>query len=457
MGKGSTVVRSLYRKHCPYSWNGEPVQTSLQGIAEKAKRQPGYRFLNLYTMLNYENLLDSWRYLKKDAACGVDRISAREYEKNLEGNIRSLVERLKRKGYRAKLVRRQYIPKGKGKYRPLGIPAIEDKLLQKAVSRILETIYEQEFLVYSFGYRPNLGAQDAVGELTYELQFGWFGYVVDADITSFFDNLDHDWLIKMLSLRIRDDAFLRLIRKWLKAGILDTDGQVIHPATGTPQGGIVSPVLANIYLHYVLDLWYEKVVKPRSGNTYFCRYADDFVCLFRYQEEAERFYRELPKRLGKFGLSISQEKTRIVRFTKHRMQDKSRFDFLGFEFRWAKNRSGKPQVKRRTSRKKFRQALRNFTEWCRHSRNLPLRLLFSTLNSKLHGYYNYYGIIDNSKSMWSFYYNLVRVLFKWLNRRSQRRSYNWQGFNVMLKHYKLERPRITERRRRQLKSQLAYS
>lgn len=430
------------------------MQTSLQGIADKAKRQPKNRFLNLYTMLNEENLLDSWRYLKKDAASGIDRVSAREYETHLVENIRSLVERLKSKSYRAKLVRRQYIPKGEGKYRPLGIPAIEDKLLQKAVSRILESIYEQDFLVYSFGYRPGIGAQTAVGELTYELQFGGYGYVIDADIQGFFDNIDHDWLIKMLSLRIRDNAFLRLIRKWLKAGILDTDGKVIHPQAGTPQGGIVSPVLANIYLHYVLDLWYEKVVKPRSGNSYLCRYADDFVCLFRYREDAERFYRELPERLGKFGLSISEEKTRIVRFSKIDMQAQSRFDFLGFEFRWSKSRSGKPHVKRRTSRKKLRQSIRNFTEWCKQNRNMPLRILIPSLNSKLRGYYNYYGVIDNSKSLWTFSQQLERILFKWLNRRSQRRSYNWDGFKAMLEQYPLERPRITERRRKQLKAQL---
>lgn len=430
------------------------MQTSLQGIADKAKRQPKNRFLNLYTMLNEENLLDSGRYLKKDAASGIDRVSAREYETHLVENIRSLVERLKSKSYRAKLVRRQYIPKGEGKYRPLGIPAIEDKLLQKAVSRILESIYEQDFLVYSFGYRPGIGAQTAVGELTYELQFGGYGYVIDADIQGFFDNIDHDWLIKMLSLRIRDNAFLRLIRKWLKAGILDTDGKVIHPQAGTPQGGIVSPVLANIYLHYVLDLWYEKVVKPRSGNSYLCRYADDFVCLFRYREDAERFYRELPERLGKFGLSISEEKTRIVRFSKIDMQAQSRFDFLGFEFRWSKSRSGKPHVKRRTSRKKLRQSIRNFTEWCKQNRNMPLRILIPSLNSKLRGYYNYYGVIDNSKSLWTFSQQLERILFKWLNRRSQRRSYNWDGFKAMLEQYPLERPRITERRRKQLKAQL---
>ena len=230
---------------------------------------------------------------------------------------------------------------------------------------------------------------------------------------------------------------------------------MIHPGTGTPQGGIVSPILANIYLHYVLDLWYEKEVKPRSGNSYLCRYADDFVCLFRYREDAERFYRELPERLGKFGLNISEEKTRIVRFSKIDMQTQSRFDFLGFEFRWSKSRSGKPHVKRRTSRKKLRQSLRDFTEWCRENRNLPLRILFPSLNSKLRGYYNYYGVIDNSKSLWTFFQQLERILFKWLNRRSQRRSYNWDGFKAMLEQYPLERPRITERRRKQLKAQLA--
>jgi len=413
------------------------MQTSLQGIAEKARRQPEYRFLNLYTMLDESNLLDSWRYLKRDAASGIDRISAREYEENLFENIRSLVEKLKRRGYRAKLVRRQYIPKGDGKYRPLGIPAIEDKLLQKCVSRILEAIWEQEFLDFSFGYRPGIGARDAVGELTYHLDFGWFGYVVDADIAGFFDNIDHDWLLEMLSLRVNDSAFLGLIRKWLKAGVLEPGGEVIHPVTGTPQGGIVSPVLANIYLHYVLDLWYSKVVKARSGDSYLCRYADDFVCLFRYRSDAERFYRSLPKRLGKFGLSISDEKTRIVRFSKHRMQDKSRFDFLGFEFRWGRGRTGKPRIKRRTSPKKLRQSLRNFASWCKTYRDLPLWLLFPKLNEKLRGYYNYYGVIDNSRSLWRYYREALGLLFKWLNRRSQRRSYNGQGFRDLLEEYQV--------------------
>lgn len=402
-------------------------------------------------MLNKEYLLDSWRYLNKNSASGVDKISAGEYEENLESNIEDLVDRLKRKSYRAKLVRRQYIPKGNGKMRPLGIPATEDKLLQMAVFRILQAIYEQEFLAYSYGYRIGRGAKDAVKQLQYELQFGFYGYVVEADIKGFFDTIDHEWLMRMLSLRVNDKPFLGLIRKWLKAGILDTNDMVIHPLTGTPQGGIISPILANIYLHYVLDLWFEKVVKSRcGGQSYLCRYADDFVCVFQYKRDAERFYRTLPKRLGKFGLTLSLEKTQVLNFSKFRMQEKTDFDFLGFEFRWGLSRRGKPIVKRRTSRAKFRKSLSNFTAWCKENRNKRLSKFFDELNAKLRGYYNYYGVIGNFQSLREFFYHVVRILFKWLNRRSQRRSYNWQGFGQMLDRYSLARPRITEKTTYQL-------
>jgi RNA-directed DNA polymerase len=226
------------------------MPTSLQGIAKRAQSQEKHRFQDLYGILNEEFLLDCWRFIRKDAAYGVDRVSAQEYEQDLEENVRDLVDRLKRKSYRAKLVWRRYIPKGDGRMRPLGIPVVEDKLLQVAVKRILEAIYEQDFLRCSYGYRPRIGALDAVDKLTVKLQFGRYNFVVEADIKSFFDNVDHNWMIRMLEERIDDRALLRLIKKWLKAGVLDTDGQVIHPATGTPQGGIVSPILANIYLHY---------------------------------------------------------------------------------------------------------------------------------------------------------------------------------------------------------------
>lgn len=427
------------------------MQNTLRGIANKAKRLKKYRFFNLYTMLNEENLLDSWRYVKKNVACGVDKVSALEFEQDLEGHVQTLVEVLKRKGYRAKLVRRQYIPKGKGKFRQLGIPATIDKLLQVAVARILNAIFEQDFLPYSFGYRPGIGAKDAIEELHYQLQYGWYGYVVEADIKSFFDHINHDWVIKMLSERINDEPFLRLIRKWLKAGILDTDGKVIHPATGTPQGGIVSPILANVYLHYVLDLWFEKVIKPNcKGSVYLSRYADDFVVLFQYKQEAEWFYGELPKRLGKFDLELAQDKSRILSFSKFRMQENTRFDFLGFEFRWGYNRQRKPQIKKRTSRQKLHKSIVELTRWCREHRNNPTWKIFRKLNSKLRGYYNYYGLIGNYESLKEYFYHVKRILFKWLNRRSERRSYNWHGFNELMNHFGLLKPRITQGRNYQL-------
>ena len=419
------------------------MQTSLRGIAKKAQEQKDHRFGNLYEMLNEEYLLDCWQYIRKDAACGVDWVSAKEYEENLEENIRNLVERLKGRSYRAKLVRRQYIPKGEGKTRPLGIPATEDKLLQLAVKRILEAIYEQDFLRCSYGYRPNVGPLNAVDKLTVKLQFGRYNYIVEADIRAFFDNMEHEWIVRMLEERIDDRALIRLIKKWLKAGVLDTDGQVIHPVTGTPQGGIVSPVLSNIYLHYALDLWFHKVIKKLCrGEACLIRFADDFVSAFQYQEDAERFYKMLGERLGKFKLEMSEEKTRIIPFPRHRPSGKYRFDFLGFEFYWGKDRSGKPHLKRRTSRKKLRSSIKRFTEWCKENRDLETRVLFRRLNAKLRGYYNYYGVFGNYDGLQQFFIQVKRILFKWLNRRSQRRSYNWCGFKQLLKHYKIEQPRI---------------
>jgi len=424
------------------------VQTSLQAIANKAKSQKDYRFRNLFGMLNEEMLSDSWRYIRKDAAFGVDRVSAQEYERNLGENIRQLVEELKGKCYRAKLVRRRYIPKGEGKFRPLGIPAVQDKLLQLVVKRILEAIYEQDFLRCSYGYRPSIGPLDAVDKLTIKLQFGKYNYVAEADIKGFFDNINHEWMLKMLAERVDDKALLWLIRKWLKAGILEEDGQVIHPVTGTPQGGIVSPILANIYLHYALDLWFEKVVKPHChGEACLIRFADDFVCAFEHQEDAERFYDALGKRLEKFGLELSGEKTRVIPFSKEIMPGKTSFDFLGFEFRWGKDLAGKPHVKRRTSRKKLRASLKRFNQWCKENKYHRLKVLFYRLNAKLRGYYNYYGVHGNSISLNQFYNRALWLLWRQLNQRSQRKSYNWKGFNELVEQFQIERPRIVRRPR----------
>lgn len=428
------------------------MQTSLRGIAKKARRDKEHRFRDLYGMLNEELLLDCWRYLNKRAASGVDRVTACEYERNLEGNVRELVERLKGKRYRAKLVRRVYIPKSNGRKRPLGIPALEDKLVQLAAARILSAIYEEDFLPVSFGYRPKVGPGAAVRDVTDTLQWGKYSYVVEADIRGFFDNIDHEWMIRMLEQRIDDRAFMRLVTKWLKAGILERDGQVIHPVTGTPQGGIISPVLANIYLHYALDLWFKKVVKRHcSGEAYICRYADDFISAFRYKRDAGRFRRVLSERLGKFGLELSEEKTRVVSFSRFRKEEKTSFEFLGFEFRWGLSRKGKDIIKRRTSRKRLRMSLKNLKRWCREMRNVRLDRLFRELNSKLRGYYNYYGIIGNYKSIKEFFLRGLRILFKWLNRRSQTLSFNYREFFNALKRYGIERPRITERRENQLK------
>lgn len=420
------------------------VQTSLQGIAEKAKKEQSHRFQNLFGMLNVSFIGACWQKLNKKSAVGVDRVSAQEYELNLQEHIQDLVERLKGNRYRAKLVRRQYIPKEPGKMRPLGIPATEDKLLQKAVAVILEAIYEQEFLPCSYGYRPKVGAKTAVENLSQELATGKYTAIVEADIKGFFDNLVHEQLIEMMTKRLDDRRFVRLIQKWLKAGILEPTGMVIHPLTGTPQGGIVSPILSNIYLHYALDEWFETVVKEHCrGKAMLCRYADDFVCAFEFLSDAERFYKVLGGRLGKYGLQLAADKTKIICFDANDQGGKESFDFLGFEFRWGRA-WGKPRLERRTSRKRLRKSVAAFTEWIRESRSLRLREIMRLVNSKLRGYYNYYGIQGNRESLGQFFWSVQTLLRKWLNRRSQKSSFTVEEFTAMLKRYRLLKPFIRE-------------
>lgn len=450
MGKALTEVRSPQRKLMPDTAGSEKrKQTSLWGIARAARYNKKHRFRNLYGMLTLELLHEGWLSLNKKAASGVDKVTAAEYSKNLESNLFGLWARLKSKRYKAKLVRRKYIPKeGKGKERPLGIPALEDKIVQSAVAKILNAIYEGDFLNTSYAYRPERGAKDAVSDLTYLLQFGVFGYVVEADIKGFYDNIDHDWLLRMLSLRIKDKAFLNLIRKWLKAGILNPDGTVMHPETGTPQGGIVSPILANVYLHYALDLWFENVVKvDLKGQAIICRYADDWVCAFRYREDAEKFFKVLPKRMAKFHLEVESSKTRILRFSRFHPGMDRVFKFLGFEFYWFPDRKGTNRVMRRTARKKQHGAIQRIKEWIKSNRHLPIRELFKTLNAKLVGHYNYYGVATNSRSLWSFFSRVKEILFKWLNRRSQRKSCTWAKFKLLMERLRIARPRIVERKR----------
>ena len=452
-GKDLTGVRSLQRKLTPGSVGPERHEpTFLQGIANKAKANKRHRFRDLYRCLNTELLLYCWHDLNKDAASGVDGVTAAEYAKDLHANVEALVERLKSKRYRAKLVRRKYIPKEKGKERPLGILVIDDKLAQAACARLLTAIYEQDFLDCSYGYRPGRGALDAVRDLTFDLQYGCYGYLVEADIKSFFDNMDHEWLLRMLSLRIDDRAYLNLIRKWLKAGILEMDGEVIQPENGTPQGGVVSPVLANVYLHYALDLWFEKVVKPGCrGEALMWRFADDWVCTFRFRGDAEWFYGAIQKRLEKFKLEIAPEKTRILRFSRFHTGKERRFTFLGFEFYWEEDRKGVARVKRRTARKKLQSACRRIKEWIKANRHKLGREFFRGLNERLRGHYNYYGVRGNSLSLKRFYDWVIACAYKWLNRRGgKRKSFTWEVFHQVLSRVKIAVPRITEVSRRRV-------
>ena len=421
-------------------------QTFLRAIAEKAFTDKHHRFGDLYRRLNQDVLRLSFYRLRRDAASGVDGVTFQEYEKNLEANLADLVGRLKRKAYRARLVRRKYIPKGQGKLRPLGIPVLEDKLVQTGATQVLLAIYEVDFLPCSYGYRPGLGAQDAIKDLTEELQFGGHNFVVEADIKGFFNNLQWEWLERMLEQRIADGAFLNLIRKWLRASILEEDGQVVHPQTGTPQGGVVSPVLANIYLHYVLDLWFERGVRPKQqGRCRMIRYADDFVACFEYRHEAEAFEKELKTRLAKFGLEVATDKTKTLRFGYNGGPHNGRFDFLGFEFYWEPDRQGKPRVKRRTATKKWQAAGQRMRDWIKKHRHQQLGRLMATLRAKLKGTWNYYGLIGNYRRMKLFHDETCRTLHKWLNRRSQRRSMTWRALNRLMERFHVPRPRIVEK------------
>ena len=444
-GKDLTEVRSPQRQLAPDTVGLEPSEpTFLRGIANKARSNQRHRFRDLYRCLNEELIYQAWKSLNKGAASGVDQVTADAYAQDLQGNIQRLVERLKAKRYRAKLVRRVYIPKENGKQRPLGIPALEDRLVQSAVTKVLTAIYEQDFLECSYGYRAGRSAHDAVSELTRELQFGPYHTVVEADIRGFFDHMDHDWLLEMLEQRIDDRAFLGLIRKWLKAGILDTDGEVIHPETGTPQGGIVSPILANVYLHYALDLWFERVVKKScQGKAVLVRYADDWVCAFQHEDDAQRFYQALPERLKKFGLEVAEEKTNKLAFSRHCLRKGPRFIFVGFEFYWERDRKGQPRVKRRTAPKKLQGASRRIKAWIKQSRHISKRDFVRGLNRRLTGHYNYFGIIGNGRSLNRFYLWVMQCTFKWLNRRGgKRKSFTRDTFWRAVDRGLFSKPRI---------------
>jgi len=324
--------------------------------------------------------------------------------------------------------------------------------VQQACAQLLTAIYEQDFLDCRYGYRPGRGALDAVRDLPFDRQYGRYGSLVEADMQGFFDPMDHAWLLDRRRVRSDDRAFLKLIRTWLKAGVWETDGPGIHPETGTPQGGTVSPVLAHVYLHDALDLWFDKVVKAHCrGEARLGRYADDGGCAFRYQDDAERFYRVLPQRLKTFHLQVAPEQTHLRRFRRFHPSMKRRFTFLGFEFFWRPDRHGVSRVMRRTARKKLQAACQRLATWIKEHRHLPERDFFQRLNARLRGHYNSYGVRGNARSLTRFFRWAMDCTFKWLNRRGGKQSsYTWEQFARVLDRAKIARPRITEIKRRRV-------
>jgi group II intron reverse transcriptase/maturase len=419
------------------------METKLTRIAEVARTRPNEKFTSLAHLINEEAIKECHKEMSRKKAAGVDEVTKEEYELNLEDNIKDLVLRMKRQAYKPQPVRRVYIPKpGTGKKRPLGIPAYEDKLVQAALAKILNAIYEQDFQECAFGFRPNRGSHDALKVLNIILNKKEINYVVDADIRAFFDHVDHEWLLKFLQHRITDHNILRLIARFLKSGIIET-GIKYDTHEGTPQGGVVSPILANIYLHYVLDLWFEKRIrKACKGAAYLIRYADDVVFCFEYEEEAKQFYSQMIERLKAFKLEVAEEKTKIIRLGKDdddndNVGGNNSFDFLGFTHYQCASRDGTKSIRRKTSKKKYRASLLRCKEWIRNNRHMPTKEFMQKLKIKLQGYCRYYGVSGNRSAVSDFVDEVKRLIFKWLNRRSQRKSFSWDKFNLFLKKYPL--------------------
>ena len=434
--------------------SGEPVETKLQRIAEKARKEPGFKFTSLFHLMNEELLRGCFKRLRKDAAAGIDEMTKDMYAENLDANLSYLTDRLHRMAYIPQPVRRVYIPKpGSAKQRPLGIPCLEDKLVEAGLVRILESVYEQDFIEDSYGCRPLRSCHNALKALSETAEHKPIDHIVEADITGFFDNVNQEWLMKFLAHRIGDKRVLRMVRRFLKAGVVE-DGNVTVSDEGTPQGGVISPLLANIYLHYTLDLWFEKVYrKSCTGISRLIRYVDDFVVCFQHKHEAERFREELSKRLGKFGLEVEPTKTKVIEFgrfaverTKRRGEKPETFDFLGFTHYCGTKRDGKGfRMKRVTARKKFSAKLKIFKEWLKKARTLKTKELWEAAKAKLIGHYNYYGVTDNLRGIKRYGKEVKKLLFKWLNRRGKCGCLNWQKFWEMLKRFPLPEPRIKVR------------
>lgn len=422
------------------------TSTKLQRVATQARMHPQRVWTNLGHLIDADFLWEAHQRIRKNGAPGVDGQTAREYERDLESNLASLEERYKSGRYRAPPVRRVHIPKDKGKTRPIGIPTYEDKVLQRAVTMLLEPVYEEEFLPCSYGFRPGRSAHDALRDLRTGLMQIGGGIVLEIDIQSFFDEMDHATLRAFLDKRIRDGVIRRVIGKWLKAGVLE-DGNVTRGRKGSPQGGVISPLLANIYLHEVLDLWFQNDVLPRMrGQAFMVRYADDATLVFANADDAHRVFKVIAKRFAKFGLTLHPEKTRLVDFRRNSSDEpptgSRTFDFLGFTHHWATSRRGYRVVKQRTAKDRLCRSLHAISEWCRLHRHAPIWAQWRILCSKVRGHFQYYGITGNSQQLNAFQRQTCRHWRRWLNRRSQSGRMPWDKFNKLLERYPLPAPRI---------------
>ena len=419
-------------------------------ISRRAQEEPTCKFTSLAHLLNKGYLKACYNKLGRDRACGVDNVTWREYGQDLDANLESLVERLKNRKYKPLPAKRVYIPKNEHEKRPLGLPALEDKIVQKGIAGILEAIYEEDFLDCSYGFRPGRGCHQAINAVDKTIMTKPINHIIEADIKGCFENISHEWLMKFLEVRIKDPSLLIIIRRILKAGYLEAEMKVASER-GTPQGGNLSPLLCNVFLHYVLDLWFEKKVKPQAnGDAYLVRYADDFICMVRSVGAAQEIEEMLRERFTKFELELHPEKTRGLSFGRHEKENAQKqnrrpntFDFLGFTHYCDTSRKGKFMVNRQTSSKKFRQKCKDMNAWLKAVRGTaPAKDWWPTLAAKLRGHYQYYGISGNMPALQRYHYTTLRLTRKWLNRRSQRGKYSWRGFTEYLEHYPLPKPRI---------------
>lgn len=429
----------------------EDVCTIQQRIAELARERPQECFTALNHYLNVDWLRAAYDRVKPGSAPGIDGQSWIEYGQKLEENLRGLLQRVKSGSYLAPPVKRVHIPKGDGKEtRGIGMPTIEDKVLQRAIAMLLEPIFEQDFKSFSCGFRPGRSAHEALARIWSQCTHQRIQWILEVDIRKYFDTLKHEWLRKFLDRRVRDGVIRRLIGKWLKAGVWEK-GQMSYPEDGTPQGGVISPLLSNVYLHEVLDCWYEEEVRPRmKGKTFLVRFADDFILGFEKKEDAEKVYRVLFKRFEKYGLSLHPEKTRLVPFgcPKETKDDQDNgpkpetFDFLGFTHYWGKNRQGRWVIRRKTMRKRFTRGLKAISQWCRENLHEPLLKQVEQLGRKLKGHFGYYGLTGNFASLQRFRWEVIKIWRKWLARRGDPKGMSWERMNRLLDFFYIPEARV---------------